>query len=336
MSVSFVPPSRAILTDCVRSAITAPSLHNSQPWRFRIEPPAIRVYADPDRRLPVIDPDCREQLVSVGAAIFTLRLAVRHTGYEVGCELLPDSGDPSLAAIVTAGRPLIADETIEALAAAVPYRHTNRWPFARVAVPADVIDGLRAAARHEGADLTVADPIARDAVLGLARAADRWLRERPHYAEEISRWSGQDLRHQGVPVWAAGPWDALDVMPVRDFAGLTPLLRPREQFEQHSTVMILTTDGDARSDWLTAGQALQRVLLAATWLGLATTPISQPVEAPEIRKRLTRRPAQMVLRVGYGKTTRRTPRRPLNEVLLPSDGRRRTDNGGRAADQGFR
>jgi hypothetical protein len=120
------PAVAGVLTDCVRSAITAPSLHNSQPWRFRIEPPAIRVYADPDRRLPVIDPDCREQLVSVGAAIFTLRLAVRHAGYEVGCELLPDSGDPSLAAIATAGRPLIADETIEALAAAVRYRHTNR------------------------------------------------------------------------------------------------------------------------------------------------------------------------------------------------------------------
>jgi nitroreductase len=316
MSMSFVPPSRAILTDCVRSAITAPSLHNSQPWMFRVEPPTVGVYSDPDRRLPVVDPDGREQLISVGAAVFTLRLAVRRAGYDVDCDLLPDPGDPTLVARVTAGRPLRADEATEALAAAIPFRHTNRWPFARVAVPADVIERLRAAARHEGAELTVADPTGRDAVLGLARAADRWLRERPHYAEEISRWSGRGVRHHGVPVWAAGPWDALEVMPVRDFAGLTPLPRPREPFEPHSTVMILTTDGDTPRDWLVAGQAMQRVLLTATWMGLATTPISQPVEAPEIRKRLTRKPAQMVLRVGYGKITGRTPRRPLNDVLL--------------------
>jgi nitroreductase len=319
MSTPFVPASRAILTECVRSATTAPSLHNSQPWLFRIEPPTVRVYADQSRRLPVVDPDGREHLISVGAAIFTLRLAVRRAGYDVGCELLPDPGDPALAARVTAGRPIAADEATEALAAAIPYRHTNRWPFARVAVPAEIVDRLRAAARREGAELTVADPIGRDAILGLARAADRWLRERPHYAEEISRWSGRGVRHHGVPVWAAGPWDALEVMPVRDFAGLTPLPRPREPFEPHSTVMILTTDGDTERDWLAAGQALQRVLLTATWLGLSTTPISQPVEAPEIRKRLTRRPAQMVLRVGYGKTTGRTPRRPLNDVLLPAE-----------------
>jgi nitroreductase len=319
LSTPFIPPSRAILSDCVRSAITAPSLHNSQPWLFRIEPPAVRVYADQGRRLPVVDPDGREHLISVGAAVFTLRLAMRRAGYHVDCELLPDPADPALAARVTAGRPVAADEDTEALAAAIPYRHTNRWPFARVAVPAGMIDRLRAAARREGAELTVADPIGRDAILGLARAADRWLRERPHYAEEISRWSGRGVRHQGVPVWAAGPWDALEVMPVRDFAGLTPLPRPREPFEPHSTVMILTTDGDTGRDWLTAGQALQRVLLTATWSGLATTPISQPVEAPEIRKRLTRRPAQMVLRVGYGKATGRTPRRPLKEVLLPAD-----------------
>jgi nitroreductase len=319
LSTPFIPPSRAILSDCVRSAITAPSLHNSQPWLFRIEPPAVRVYADQGRRLPVVDPDGREHLISVGAAVFTLRLAMRRAGYHVDCELLPDPADPALAARVTAGRPVAADEDTEALAAAIPYRHTNRWPFARVAVPAGMIDRLRAAARREGAELTVADPIGRDAILGLARAADRWLRERPHYAEEISRWSGRGVRHQGVPVWAAGPWDALEVMPVRDFAGLTPLPRPREPFESHSTVMILTTEGDTGRDWLTAGQALQRVLLTATWSGLATTPISQPVEAPEIRKRLTRRPAQMVLRVGYGKTIGRTPRRPLKEVLLPAD-----------------
>lgn len=84
---------------------------------------------------------------------------------------------------------------------------------------------------------------------------------------------------------------------------------------------MLSTDGDARLDWLRAGQALQRVLLTATWLGLATTPISQPVEVPAVRRMLAGPPpgasVQMVLRVGYGRYAGRTPRRPLSQVLLP-------------------
>jgi hypothetical protein len=75
---------------------------------------------------------------------------------------------------------------------------------------------------------------------------------------------------------------------------------------------------------VSAGQALQRVLLTATWQNLSTTPISQPVEIPAVRRLLTDarsgKWAQMVLRVGYGRPSTATPRRPLAEVLLP-DGR---------------
>ena len=87
----------------------------------------------------------------------------------------------------------------------------------------------------------------------------------------------------------------------------------------HPTIMVLATDGDEVRQWLAAGQALQRVLLAATRDGLATTPISQPVEIPAIRELLTDtrsgRRAQMVIRVGYGRPAPVTPRRPLAEVL---------------------
>lgn len=318
MSTPFAPPSREVLIDCVRSAVRAPSLHNSQPWLFRVAPPVIEVFADAGRRLPVVDPDNREQLISVGAAVFTLRVALRRAGYQVHTELLPDPAVADLAARVIAGRPRPVDELTEALAAAIPHRHTNRWPFAQVAVPATAIERLRAAAHAEGVKLTVADAVGRDAILGLARAADSWLRDRPHYAEEIGRWSGRDVRHDGVPVWAAGPWDALEVMPVRDFAGLSSPPRSREPFEPFPTVMVLATEDDTRPDWLRAGMALQRVLLTATWLGLAATPISQPVEVPMVRERLSRTPAQMVLRVGYGKVAGRTPRRPVSEVLLPA------------------
>jgi nitroreductase len=320
MKPTAVHLSRKTLTDCVRTATAAPSVHNSQPWRFRIEAAAVDVYADPARRLDVIDPLGREQLISVGAALFTLRLAMRQAGYRTELVTFPEPGRADLVGRVTATRTAAPGPAVEALFAAVPHRHTNRWPFARTAVPADALDHLVDAARREGAMLTVADPVARDAILGLAQEADRRLHELPGYREELARWSGRVTRHDGVPDWAAGPWDALETMPVRDFGELSGRSRPSAGFEPYPTLLLLATGGDDRTDWVRAGQALQRVLLTATWLDLATTPISQPVEVATVRRVLAapdgRRFPQMVLRVGYGKAAGRTPRRPLSEVLL--------------------
>ncbi|MEV4346469.1 nitroreductase family protein [Actinoplanes sp. NPDC049596] len=311
---------REMLTECVRTATSAPSLHNSQPWLFRISRDTVEVYADPRRRLPVLDPVGREQLISVGAAVFTLRLAIAAAGYRCAEEIFPETAELDLVARVRLGRPAPASRAAEALAAAVPHRHTNRWPFSQTAVPAAVLEHLRDAARREGAVLTMVALPARDAVLGLARAAEQWLRERPGHREELARWTGRGARHDGVPWWAVGPWDSLEAVPIRDFAELSELPRPSEPFEPYPAILVLATEGDERADQVRAGEALQRVLLTATWQDLATTPISQLVEVPEVRRALTDPAgglsAQMVLRVGYGRVAGRTPRRPLGEVLL--------------------
>ncbi|GGN50695.1 Acg family FMN-binding oxidoreductase [Actinoplanes campanulatus] len=322
MDTSFVPPSRGILTECVRSAVRAPSLHNSQPWLFRIRRSSIEVHADLTRGLGVIDPEGRELLISVGAAVFTLRVALRRAGYDTVEELWPEPGDPTLAARVNLTRVVPVDAPTVALAAAIPYRHTNRWPFAQVSVSADMLGQLRDAARREGAVLIAIAPAGRDTVLDLAWGADRWLRDQPEYRRELDRYTDSRLRHDGVPVWAAGPCDALEVVPVRDFAAASPLHRHAEPFEPYPAIMVLATGYDAPIDWLRAGQALQRVLLTATWLGLATMPISQPVEVPAVRKALATRVAglfpQIVLRVGYGRSQMAggSPRRSLSEVLM--------------------
>lgn len=314
------------LKACVRTATAAPSLHNSQPWRFRIAARTVDVYADPRRQLEVLDPAGRELLISVGAAVFTLRLAIRGAGYLSDLRLFPVVAEPDLVARVSVRRPMAPTPAAEALVAAIPHRHTNRWPFARSVVPADAVERLADAARREGATLTVADPVSRNAILSLSQEADRALRAKGRYRAELARWtSPRTGRRDGVPMTAVGPWDALEILPIRDFGLLQPRLdRAAARFEPYPTIMVLSTDGDTRRHWVSAGQALQRVLLTATWQNLSTTPISQPVEIPAVRRMLadvhTGRWAQMVLRVGYGRPAAATPRRPLAEVLLP-DGR---------------
>ena len=319
-------PAGLDLTACVRSATTAPSLHNSQPWRFRIGPYGVDVYADPHRRLDVLDPAGRELLISVGAAVFTLRLAIRGAGYLSDLKLFPVEAEPDLVAHVGVRRPMAPTPAAEALVAAIPHRHTNRWPFARSVVPADAVERLADAARREGASLAVASAVSRNAILSLSQEADRTLRAKGRYRAELARWtSPYPGRRDGIPATAIGPWDALEILPIRDFGLLQPSLdRPVAQFEPYPTIMVLATAGDTRRHWVNAGQALQRVLLTATWLNLATTPISQPIEIPAVRRLLTDTStgkwAQMILRVGYGRPATATPRRSLTEVLIPGEG----------------
>ncbi|WP_412736200.1 Acg family FMN-binding oxidoreductase [Krasilnikovia sp. MM14-A1259] len=311
--------SDAALAAAVEAATAAPSLHNSQPWRFRVRDGGVDVFADRTRQLHVLDPAGRELLISCGAALFNLRLAIRAQGV-VPRTLLP-AGDDALVARVEPGRAAVTGPEIAALAAAVPNRHTNRWPFATTVVPSGVIEQLVRAATYEGARLTVAGVPARAAILGLTWSAERRLRRERGYRAELGRWTRPGPRRaDGIPPSAIGPWDLMETMPIREF-GLVhpPLLRHAERFEPYPTILVLATRGDGCRDWVAAGQALQRVLLTATVHGLATTPISQPVELPAIREVLTDTAggtwAQMVIRIGYGLPAPATPRRPLTQVL---------------------
>jgi nitroreductase len=314
--------SEADLLSCIRAAVAAPSLHNSQPWRFRIRAGGVDVYADRGRQLEVIDPSGRELLISVGAAVFNLRVAIRQHGRVPQWRAWPDRAEPDLVARVRPGPAAAQDPVADALAAAIPRRHTNRRPFDRVVIPTADLDELADAASREGATLSRADAVARTAILSLVRTAEERLRAHGRYRAELAEWTLPARgRRDGVPPQAFGPWAALETMPLRDFGLTQPQLHRRhEQFEPYPIILVLSTNGDSADQWLRAGQAMQRVLLVATVHGLAATPMSQPLEIPSLRQLLTAtdtgRWAQVILRVGYGQPTAATPRRPLTEVLM--------------------
>ncbi|HZN17801.1 MAG TPA: nitroreductase [Micromonosporaceae bacterium] len=318
--------SEAALTACVRAAIAAPSLHNSQPWRFRIRDGGIDVYADWRRRVEVVDPSGRELLISVGAAVLNLRVAMAHQGRVPVLQPWPDPAEPDLVAHVAPGRPAPPTDALTALAEAIPRRHTNRRPFAELTVPASVVEELTWAADMEGARLRVADPPSRAAILSLVHTAGAHLRAHGIYPAELDeRRPGTHRRRPrpGLPPQAFGPWDALEALPLRDFGLTQPKLhRGTDPFQPYPTLVVLSTDGDTRDHWLRAGQSLERLLLMATVRGLAATPTSRPLEVPALRKLLSDAAAgwwpQVVLRLGYCQPTTSTRRRPLAEVLLPA------------------
>ena len=107
------------------TASRAPSVHNTQPWRFSVTVHAIELYADPARKVHQ-DAIGRQMLISCGAALFGLRLAVRELGRVPAVTLLPDPARPALLARVTLGLEAPATELERRMLAALPHRHTHR------------------------------------------------------------------------------------------------------------------------------------------------------------------------------------------------------------------
>lgn len=313
---------RSWYDECVRAATAAPSIHNTQPWLFRLCDDTIDVLVDRSRQLTTLDPDGREMILSVGAAAFNLRVAARARGRETRIQLWPDADEPDLAARVTIGAAAGDVPAARALAEAIPRRHTNRRPFANHPVPYGTLVELSGAATAENATLVTVDPALRAAVLSLTRTAENRMKADPQYRAELASWTtpGGVGRRDGVPRQAFGPRDSNAAIPLRDFAMGHGDPSAVVDFEPDPTLVLLFTAGDGPGDWMRAGAALQRVLLTATVRGLAATPLSQMLEVPKLRALLadtiTGQVAQSVLRIGYATTpSTATPRRPVEDVI---------------------
>jgi nitroreductase len=310
---------RHTMADLVAAATMAPSMHNTQPWRFRFGPASqtMDLYADPARMLRFGDPDGRALHIACGAALFNLRLAAAVAGRQPVFRLLPDPGQPLLLATVRLAGPCRAQPDELELHAAISARRTNRSPFSSRPVPPGVLAELAGAARIEGAILHFPDHQEAIRLLGLARDAERALLSDPAYRGELARWAGGARDREGIPDEVVAPHDPRGTAPVRDFTPAGPARYA--WFEDEPQLALLSTHFCGRADWLRAGQALQRVWLTATARGLEVSPLTHPLETADAW--LVRDPRsgvehpQMILRFGYGLPVPRTPRRSVPDVV---------------------
>jgi hypothetical protein len=304
----------------------APSLHNTQPWRFTVSGDAIELQADASRQLGV-DPDGREMLISCGGALYGLRLAVRSLGYLPEVEILPGPAGRQPLARVRLGpvAPMTADE--RKMLAAVPHRHTHRGPFEAGPLPAGLFARLRDDARAEGAVLTEIGPgAALRRLTAVTAAAGRRQDRDPRSRAETSRWSHgvTSAARDGVPAHAFSvePARAPARLPQRDFDLGRGLGLASADGPLPPVTAALFTPGDSERDWLQAGQALHRLLLraAAKWVFalLNTQPLENPLTRTLIKEGLELPGApQMLLALGVSRTARATGRRPAADLIGP-------------------
>ena len=304
-------------------------MHNTQPWRFTVTGQTIELYADASRQL-MEDVTGREMILSCGAALFGLRLAVRSLGYEPEAELFPDPTQRRLLARVRAGRPAPMTSDERAMLQAVPHRHTHRGAFEPGPLPEDLLDRLRDDAAAEGATLAVIDdgPAYRRLTAILA-SWSRWRDLYPTSPAEIRtraetlRWTHEagDQARDGVPAHAfpASAVREAGGLPQRDFdLGRGWGFAPSGGVPAPVTA-VMVARGDDEESWLRAGQALQRILLraASQWVfaGLQTQPLQSASVRAQIRGSLTPTGSpQLLLELGVARVSHPTGRRPAGEL----------------------
>jgi hypothetical protein len=323
----------------IELAARAPSVHNTQPWRFQVSEQAIELYPDTSRQL-LEDPAGREMVISCGAALYGLRLGIRSLGYRPEVEPFPESrqseprqSEPSQRRLLARVRlgpaaPMTSDE--QQMLRAVPHRHTHRGPFE----PGPLPDGLLARLQHdvdgEGATLVVIE--AGPGYQKLTSILAAWSRGQDLYptsraglqsraeAEQWTREAGSQAR-DGVPADAfpAAVGREPGRLPQRDFDlgrgwGLLP-----SGGSPAPVTAVLVTSGDGEEDWLRAGQGLQRLLLRATSQWVFASLQTQPLQVTSVRAQIRSGlvlpgSPQLLLQLGVARATHPTGRRPAADL----------------------
>jgi nitroreductase len=321
------PPAER-LAFLVRFAILAPSGHNTQPWLFRIDGDVLELYADRRRALPVVDPDDRELTISCGAALAFLTVAMRGFGLGARVELVPEGPGSDLLARVRLEDGPPPSDLERRLLLAIPRRRTCRAAFEPRPLPDELVATLAETAEARGTSLAVlVEERERLALADLIAEGDRIQGSDRRFRRELAAWlhPNRSASADGLPGYAFGIGDLasyLGPVVIRTFDwGKGQAARDRQLAAGSPVLAVLGTPRDNPREWMHAGEALARVLLTATALGLQASYLNQAVEVEALRPRIpevTGVPCfpQIVLRLGYGPDARPTPRRPLEEVLI--------------------
>lgn len=210
-------------------------------------------------------------------------------------------------------------------------RRTDRRPFSNYPIPEQHLDQLIRCASDRGAVLREIDAdTGGEALHALLREAAEIQEESPDYQYELALWSGRTISEDGIPQanllgQTGRAWNGSRKFP------LGQIDIPIGAAPDQATFLVLGTASDDQFSQLRAGEALSAVLLAATAMGLASCPLTQPLEVRSTRLRLrdeilggTASP-QVVLRLGWpqtGLSIPTTPRRAVDDVLETMPGPR--------------
>lgn len=313
-----------LLRQAAVAASQAPSVHNSQPWRFRLTADSLELRADPDRRLHVLDPTGRQLTISCGCALFNARVALAAARQEVLVERMPDPADPTLLARLSLTGNRAPWTPLVRLEPAIERRRSNRRDFFEREVPEEIQWELTNAATSENAVIfAVETDEERRATARLVQEADAAENDNPAYLAELREWTTNIANRRDGLTTRSYPMSSNDrgEVPIRDFGvKVGGQMAPISESDRNQCLLILGTVEDSPYAWLRAGEATERLWLEATRLDYVASLITQVIEVKRTRKQLRSELGlacypHLVLRVGQAAPNVATNRRELSDLL---------------------
>lgn len=311
----------------VRAALAradrAPSVHNTQPWRWEFDGTELRLFRDPARLLGAADPHGRQAIISCGALLHHARTVFAAAGWHTDTTRLPASANPDLLARIRFRRWTDPPAGVFRRAQAIEHRYTDRLPMAEPAHWSSVRLELAKLCSPHHIDFDVLAEDARDRLATASEHAEALRRYDMEYQAEIHWWAGHALPTEGVPAAAlASGAEAERVGVARTFPAPARPAR-RGDLVDRSTLAVFTAGEDRPLAWLHTGEALSAVLLECAAAGLSTCALTHVTEGAAGRRllaSLTGTPGvpQVLVRIGSAPGTdrpARTPRRRIEQIL---------------------
>jgi len=295
-------------------AVLAPSIHNSQPWVFRVYDSDVEIYADRTRALAVVDPDDRSLIVSCGSAIETLLQCLRVFGFEYQISLFPDILDLDLLARVRIdGRGAPSDDANDVLAA-IRRRHTIRRGFVDKKLDFSFEQTLGCEEEKSGARLVlIQDTVVEERLLEEIQRSDTANQSDKRFVRESASWMHplRERSRDGIPLPLGESHNS----------GNTWKSHNSSSDENISKMALLQIESEGAQEWIGAGRKLMDCLISASTFGINAAIRDVSSTTPNLRDNINEITGRMgipllLLRFGKGKRPVITPRRPLVDVLL--------------------
>ncbi len=314
-----------LLQMAVHLACRAPSVHNSQPWRWVAEGKALRLFVDHHRLVPGTDRSGRETIISCGAVLDHLRVVMLAVGWDSVIERFPNPSDPDhLASIEFRPVEHVTDAQRDS-ADAILQRRTDRLPLGQPTYWNLFEPVLRRAFDDSPVALHVLSDDARPQLVRASQLTEAARRDDWPYHLELDWWTSSFVVGEGVPASAlASDKEHCRVDVGRKFPVRSQKDRRPEVNVDWSKILVLSTEEDTRADVLRCGEVLSTVLLECTMAGMATCTLTHLIELDESRAIVRslieeRGQPQVLIRAGIAPPMEvppgPTPRRPSHEVL---------------------
>ncbi|MGV9665253.1 Acg family FMN-binding oxidoreductase [Nocardia niigatensis] len=318
-------PDPATITAVIESAARAPSLHNTQPWRWRFDGRRLSLYADAERQLTSTDPLGRQLVISCGAMLHHARTVFAEHGWHTDVLRVPEERHPDRLAVLDFRPWSTPPASIHALARAVGDRRTDRLALREPDGWDELLPRLAALTAAQYVRLDALDESVRPELAALSREFATLRGHDLFYDTELHWWTGHSADHEGIPRNAlASAAESARVGVGRVFPP-GPRAAHRDHLTDRARLVVLSAVRDSVPQWLRVGEALSSVLLECTVAGLATCALTNITELPAGRDLLTGLVScpgipQVVIRIGAmpaagAYTPPPTPRRPVTEIL---------------------